>query len=54
MILSEKSRAPEGVSWAELKSEGVSWVELKSEGVLWAELKSEGVPCGRSFKKKKE
>ncbi len=30
-ILSEKSRAPGGVSWAELKSEGVSWAELKSD-----------------------
>ncbi len=30
-ILFEKSRAPGGVSWAELKSEGVSWAELKSD-----------------------
>ncbi len=30
-ILSEKSQAPGGVSWAELKSEGVSWAELKSD-----------------------
>ncbi len=30
-ILSEKSRAPGGVLWAELKSEVVSWAELKSD-----------------------
>ncbi len=40
-IFSEKSRAPGGVPWAELKSEGVSWAELNSEGVSWAELKSD-------------